>query len=326
MDADAAAEPTDAVGLADRLPGWVVVYLKGVAMGVADSVPGVSGGTIALVTGIYERLVTAIAAADPRVLAHALRLHDAGERAALVTDLREMDVPFLLVLGAGIVTAVVVATQGLAVALEEHTTLTHAFFFGLIGASAVVLYGEVSLGTPRRVALAAVGVLAAALLTGETAASVPHTAPFVFVAGAIAITAMILPGVSGAFLLLVLGQYEFMVETLEGAIDAVAALAGGGRPDALLGPATTIATFVAGAVVGLLTVAHAIRWALDRYRQATLTLLVSLMAGGLRLPAERVADAWAGTPASAAAVALAAAAGAAAVLALDRYTDDLDYA
>ncbi len=326
MAADADAQ-ADATGTAEttRLPGWVVVYLKGVAMGLADSVPGVSGGTIALVTGIYERLVTAIASADPRIVTHALRPHDGAERAALLDGLHEMDLPFLLVLGTGIGSAVVVASQGLAVALETHTGLTYAFFFGLIAASAAVLSGEVSLATPRRATLAAVGVLAAAVLTGETAASAPHTAPVLFVTGAIAITAMVLPGVSGAFLLIVLGQYEFMVETLEAFVDAVAGLATGGRPAALVDPATVVVVFGAGAGVGLLTVAHAIRWALDRYRAATLTLLVSLMVGGLRLPAQRVLASDPTTPAAAAGVVAAATVGAGAVLALDRYTEDLGY-
>lgn len=325
-DPDVAAEPTGTVPAAERVPGWVVVYLKGVAMGTADSVPGVSGGTIALVVGIYERLVTAIAAVDPAVLRHALRPHDAGERAALAADLREMDVPFLLALGAGIVTALVVVARGMDVALESHTALTYGFFFGLIGASVVVLYGEVSVDTPRRVLLAVAGFLAAFALTGETAAGAPHSPVVLFAVGAVAATAMVLPGVSGAFLLVVFGQYDYMVGLLSELTDRVAAVPTGGDPAAVVEPATTAATFAAGAAVGLLTVAHVIRWALDRYRGATLTLLVSLMAGGLRLPVERVLEAGAGGPAAIGAVVLAAAVGGAAVLALDRYTDDLDYA
>jgi len=317
------AETTVEAGEGSVLPWWLSVYLKGAAMGAADTVPGVSGGTVALIVGVYERLVTAITELDPLAVFLLGDIHTRAGRAALIDRLREMEVPFLLALGGGIATAVVTLSRVLEFALEEHPGPTFAFFFGLIAASAVVLYGEVDVGTPRRLAVGVVGVVVAFLLTGPISGALPSTLPVVFLAGAIAVTAMVLPGISGSFLLLVLGQYEFMVTTLGDFVDAVLAAVTGGGTD-LASTGSVVVTFCAGAVVGLLTVAHVIRWALDHYRAATLTFLVSLMVGALRLPAREILDAT--TRFSAATVALllgAGLVGAVLVLGLDHITADL---
>ncbi|WP_254821807.1 DUF368 domain-containing protein [Haloglomus halophilum] len=305
------------------LPWWLSVYLKGAAMGAADTVPGVSGGTVALIVGVYERLVTAITELDPLAVLLLGDIHTRAGRAALIDRLREMEVPFLLALGGGIATAVVTLSRVLEFALEEHPGPTFAFFFGLIAASAVVLYGEVDVGTPRRLAVGVVGVVVAFLLTGPISGALPSTLPVVFIAGSIAVTAMVLPGISGSFLLLVLGQYEFMVTTLGDFVDAVLAAVTGGGTD-LASTGSVVVTFCAGAVVGLLTVAHVIRWALDHYRAATLTFLVSLMVGALRLPAREIFDATTRFSAETAAVLLGAGlVGGALVLGLDHITADL---
>jgi putative membrane protein len=302
------------------------VYLKGAAMGAADTIPGVSGGTIALITGIYERFVRALTRLDPRILRHVPRLHRAEGRRDLLADLREMDFFFLVALGLGVLTAVVTLSRVVHAALVGFRAGTFAFFFGLIAASAVVLYDAVDVSTPGQGGAALVGFVFAFLVAGVSGASaVPHDLPVVFVAGAVGITAMVLPGISGAFILLLLGQYTYLTGTLSDFVDAILATATGGS-GALVSLGTVVAVFVAGAAVGILTVAHVIRRALDTYRAATLAFLVSLMVGSLRLPAVEVAEnvaVW--TPASAAAVTAAGLVGAVAVLALDRYTEDLDY-
>ena len=207
----------------------------------------------------------------------------------------------------------------LEVALEEYTALTFAFFFGLIAASAIVLYGEVRVNTPGRVAAAVAGFVLAFLLTGQVTAILPNTPLVVFFAGTIAISAMILPGISGSFLLLVFGQYEYVVRTLRQFTDAVVALDG----PTLLADGSVLAAFAAGAGVGLLTISRVIEWALEHYRAATLTFLVSLMVGALRLPVERVAGATPEfTVAVSAPLLVAALVGGGAVLALDHYTED----
>jgi len=299
------------------LPGAVVVYLKGIAMGTADAVPGVSGGTIALITGIYERLIAAITSLDPRVLAAVAGARTAAGRRRLRTRLREMDVPFLLALGTGLATAIVVVARGVEAALEAVPGLTYAFFFGLIGASAVVLYERRWLARPRLLGASAAGFTIAVLIAGATATGgVGHGLPILFGAGTIAIAGMVLPGISGAFLLLLLGQYEYMAERLNAVVDG---LATGVPRDAVV----DIAGFLAGAAVGLFTIAYGVRWALARDRAATLAFLVSLMVGALRLPVREVGAAtetW--TPTAVGAVAGAVAVGAGVVLALDAATED----
>lgn len=313
-----------------RWRAWLTVYLKGAFMGAADTVPGVSGGTIALITGIYDRLIAAITALDPWILAHVPRLHTAEGRTALWADLVEMDLPFLLVLGAGIATSVVAFSSLMhrAVTTPALAAPTFAFFFGLIAASAVVLYAHVAVDTPGRVAVGVAGFAFAWVVSGGTA-SAGATAPptgVVFLAGAVAVTAMILPGISGAFILLLLGLYEFMSGVPGDFVGTLLAVANGDDVGALADPGVPLVAFLSGAVVGLLTVAHAVRWALDRYREATLTFLVALMVGALRAPAREIranVDAW--TPTAAAVVGLAALLGVALVLGLDYYTDDLEY-
>ena len=137
---------------------------------------------------------------------------------------------------------------------------------------------------------------------------------------------MVLPGVSGAFFLLVLGQYEYLAGVLSEFVDGVIALANGESFAPVVEAGTVVAVFGVGAVIGLFTMAHVVRRALDRYRIATLAFLVSLMVGALRLPIERVYANLGDSAAASPGIALAAAvAGAGAVVVLDRYTDDLEY-
>jgi len=307
----------------DRLRALGGIYLRGLAMGAADAVPGVSGGTIALITGIYERLIAAITAVEPgrlRRIAGGLR---ADGQTDAVAALRELDAAFLAALGAGILTAVVSVLRLVSVLLEAVPVATYGFFFGLIGASAAVLYSEVSLATRGRRLVAIAGVGIAFGLSGYAATALGSSPPIVFVAGAVAVTAMVLPGVSGSLLLLMLGQYDYMSTTLSTFTDGLVAAARGGGTTALAETAPTISVFLAGGVVGLFTVAHAVRWALDQYRKATLVFLVSLIVGALRAPIEQTgialseaSRAW--TPAAIAVFAVVAVAGAAVVVGVDR--------
>ncbi|WP_255196033.1 DUF368 domain-containing protein [Halorarius litoreus] len=305
--------------------GYLAIYLKGTFMGAADAVPGVSGGTIALIVGVYERLIGAITALDPRVLEHVPRLHTREGRAALSRDLLDMDVPFLLALGGGIVTSLLLVSGLMHVAVTEFPVPTYAFFFGLIAASAVVLRDEVSVDSLGRIAAGVVGFTLAFLVSGVAEGALPSTLPVLLGAGAVAISAMILPGISGSFILLLLGQYEFMTGVAGGlSSDVQAALGGNTAP--LVDSLAVVGTFGVGAVVGLLTVAHVVKYALAHYRKATLTFLVALMIGALRAPGRRIVgnvEAW--TPDVLGLVVVAALVGAALVVGLDAVTGDIDY-
>ncbi|WP_232688590.1 DUF368 domain-containing protein [Halobacterium zhouii] len=306
---------------------WAGVYLKGAAMGAADAVPGVSGGTIALITGIYERLVGAIAALDPAEAVMLLELlphlTSADGRAEFASTLREMDVPFLVMLAVGVLTAVLTVANLVEIARHEYTAITFAFFLGLIAASVVVLLSEVSLDTTGRVTAGIVGFAVAFALSGAGQGSLLSASlPLVFVAGAIAICAMVLPGVSGSLLLLTFGLYATMTNAVSEATDAVLA----GNLGAASAPVTTLVVFSLGALLGVLTFARVVEWAFDHYRAATLTFLVALMAGALRAPAIKITEATgAWTLETGVPVLVAALVGAGLVLVLDATTDDLDY-
>ncbi len=316
-------EPTDTGG---GLRAWLTIYLKGAAMGAADTVPGVSGGTIALITGVYERFITAIAALDPRLLGRLRGVGSRQGRRRLWQTIRETDLPFLVVLGLGAITSLVVLSRFMHTAVVDYPAATYAFFFGLIAASAVVLYGEMHYEGLPTVGGSVAGFLVGFVVAGGAEATpVEPGLSVVFLVGAVTITALVLPGVSGAFILLLLGQYTYLTGVLESFVDGLLAAATGGAPAGLADGAAVVAAFAGGAVIGLLSVANAIRWALDRQRAATLAFLVSLMVGSLRMPIERVLSSvgtW--TASSAALVVVPAVVGGVAVIALDRYTDDLD--
>lgn len=268
------------------------VYLRGLCMGVADAIPGVSGGTIALITGIYERLITAVTAVTPkqiqRVLLGVLAPHRPETRQRAREALIEVDAVFLIALVGGVVSAVVTVAGTVEFAVEHYPVPTFGFFLGLIGASAVVLALDVTLDAPMDFAAGALGFILAFFVSGQAANGLGHALPVVFLAGAIAVSAMILPGISGSLLLLLIGQYTYMIETLSGLRAGLVAIATGGAAESLVRSTTIAGVFVGGALVGLFTVAHAVRYALDRRRQATLAFLVMLIVGALRAPIIRI--------------------------------------
>ena len=277
----AAADPDDSKPEPESL---VSVYLKGVAMGAADAVPGVSGGTIALIAGIYDRMLGAITAFDLELVRTAFNRQDAAHRARMAGVVGALDLKFLLVLGVGILSAVVGLAGPITVALDEYPALMFAFFFGLIGASALALAGDLSLRSGSQLLSGVAGVSVAFLLTGDSGATLTHNPAVLFGSGAIAISAMVLPGISGSFLLLLLGQYEFVFGTLAAFISSVS----NANPGQILEHGVVIVTFGTGAVVGLLTTARIVKAALNRARALTLTFLISLMLGALRLPVARI--------------------------------------
>ncbi|WP_020221765.1 DUF368 domain-containing protein [Halarchaeum acidiphilum] len=199
----------------------VRVYLRGVAMGAADAVPGVSGGTIALITGIYARLIDAVAGLDPRaflaLVGPVVRAPvDAAARRTVRDELVRMDVPFLCVLAVGVVSAVVTVANVVQYALSAYPVATYAFFFGLVLASVLLLASDVRLGTPRHAVVAVVGFALAFVASGPAQSHLPANPLTTFLVGALAICAMVLPGISGSLILLTLGEYD----RLTGAVHA----------------------------------------------------------------------------------------------------------
>ena len=184
------------------------IFLRGVAMGAADLVPGVSGGTIALITGIYTRLIAAIASVGPSTLSLLLR--------GRVSDAwKAIDGPFLLVLGAGIATAVIGLASLLDWLLQHFPLPLWAAFLGLVLASALSLVKQnYRLWSSKEWPLFIIGIGVAVFVGLTQAVQLPITPWGVFLAGSVAICAMILPGISGSFLLLLMGMYQVVISAV----------------------------------------------------------------------------------------------------------------
>jgi putative membrane protein len=304
----------------------VSVYLKGFVMGSAATVPGVSGGTLALILGIYDRFIRALTAFDGQLMRLAVGLHRSEGRTRFWAVAREQDLPFLIVLFGGVVTAVLTLARVISAALDAAPGPMFALFGGLIAASAFVLFERGWLIRPQQAVAAVAGFTVAFVVAGASGAGLfPETLPVVFLAAAIAISGMVLPGLSGSFLLLLLGQYEYLTTVAGRLTDHAGALLSGTVPDKLVGDLAVVATFGLGALVGFFTTAHAVRAALERNPGATFAFLVSLMLGALHYPLIRIAEETDPSPLPLTVVALAALAGAALVLVFDYFTQDLEY-
>lgn len=232
------------------------LFLKGMAMGAADVVPGVSGGTIAFITGIYEELVNALKSADWE----ALKMLFSGKFQAAWLHINGS---FLLVLFSGILTSIFSMANLVSWLLEQHPKILWAYFFGLILASVVMLAQQVNLRKwPHFVALL-VGAGLAFELTRMTAISISPSGWVIAACGALAICAMILPGISGSFILLLLGMYEPILTAVK-SFDL-----------------QTLSLFALGCATGLMSFSRLLSWLLNRYHQLTLAVLTGFIVGSL---------------------------------------------
>jgi len=235
---------------------WAVLYAKGLAMGLADLVPGVSGGTIAFISGIYDELLGTIAGLKFGLIGGLRRI-------GILGTWREANLSFLVVLAGGIVTSAVLFAGTLHWLLENKPIELWAFFFGLVAASIPLVGRYVGTWTPTTWAFAGAGAAFAAFLTSLPPLVQSDAPVFLAVCGAIAVCAMILPGISGSFILLILGAYAPVIAAIKG-FDLV-----------------RIAAFGAGMVVGLLGFSRVLRWLLDRHRGPTLAILTGFLLGSL---------------------------------------------
>lgn len=267
----------------EKYRDFLTIYLKGMTMGAADAVPGVSGGTIALITGIYERLISAITSVTKLSFMSVLKSLRERDYGSVKEQLEDVDAWFLMVLGAGIVTSIFLVLNLMHFMLSAFPVQTYGFFFGLIAISAVVLYDEVDLSTRRSKLAAITGFIMAFALSGYGATSLGNSLPVIFLAGTIAISAMILPGISGSLILFILGQYEYLSAALSQFTDSIIQIRETGI-EGLIDTAPPILVFILGAIVGLFSIANLVKKALEDYRKATMTFLVSLIVGALRAP------------------------------------------
>ncbi len=239
-----------------RLSDYLLISLKGIAMGAADAVPGVSGGTIAFISGIYEELINTISHVN-------LSLFKTLRNDGFLAFWKALNGNFLVALLLGIIISFVSFMRLAKYLIEYHPVLIWSFFFGLIIASIYFVGKQINKWHLPTILALIIGTVVAFYITTLPSSASNESPFFLFIAGAIAICAMILPGISGSFILLVLGAYKTLSDAFH---------------DFDL---KRIALFAGGALVGLLSFSHVLKWLFKNYHNVTLALLTGFIFGSL---------------------------------------------
>ena len=247
----------------------LIIFLKGMLMGAVDTLPGVSGGTVAFITGIYERLIFGIKDIDFAFIEFGLK----GQWKKAKENFLKIDFEFFIPLSLGITCSFLILARVLHTVLSTQPAIAYAFFFGLIAGSARVIFKSVSLREPRSLFAFIFGIIFAVLFVSLGTLQTEHSPPIIFMSTIIASSAMLLPGISGSFMLLFLGQYDFII----GAVNNL----------------NLFIIFIAsaGGFVGFITFSRVLAYLLKRHRNTVLATLTGLILGSLKLPFERVVNA-----------------------------------
>lgn len=241
---------------------YVTLFCKALLMGMADLIPGVSGGTVAFVTGIYEDLLDAISSINKDVLSKLLQFK-------FKEVLQTVHLRFLVTLFSGILLAIFSLATLMHYFMTSHSILTWSVFLGLIAASTLVIFRQ--LDHPfewRNITSLIVGTVVAYVVVSLIPVTTPEHLSFIFLCGLISISAMILPGLSGSFLLLILGKYEYIT----GAVKA----------PFVEGNFLILITFALGSVVGALGFTRVLNWFLKHYRSETMAALTGILLGSMK--------------------------------------------
>ncbi|PWL38337.1 DUF368 domain-containing protein [Flagellimonas aquimarina] len=239
-----------------QLLDYVFITLKGIAMGAADVVPGVSGGTIAFISGIYEELISSINNIN---LSLFITLRKEG--AKVFWD--KVNGNFLLALFSGIFISVLSLAKFLSWLLENQPILLWSFFFGLVLASIFFVGKEIKRWSAGTIIIFIIGAAMAYFITELPPNENVNSLPYLFLSGALAVCAMILPGISGAFILVLLGSYKTILDAVH-------------ERDVKI-----VITVALGAVFGLLSFARLLKWMFSHYKNITLALLTGFILGSL---------------------------------------------
>ena len=247
-----------------KLKDYLMIGVKGACMGAADVIPGVSGGTIAFITGIYDEFVGSIA----RIDAEAVKMLFKGK----VRDFwNHINGWFILSIVLGIGTSVVALAGLMQMLLSDHPIQTWAFFFGLIVASSIFILRGISGWKALEGGLLVFGIILGVVVCTLSPTETPDALWFIFLSGSIAICAMILPGISGSFILLILGKYQYIMGTITELVSGVDM----GKNLLIMG------MFMTGAVVGILGFSKFLNWLLARWNKETLIVLAGFIIGSL---------------------------------------------
>lgn len=247
-----------------KFKDYIMIGVKGACMGAADVIPGVSGGTIAFIMGIYDEFVGSIASIN----SEAVRKLFKGEFRAFW---KHINGNFLLSLVLGIGVSVITIAGLMQILLNDYPIQTWAFFFGLIVASSIFILRGISGWKVREALFLVVGVILGIVVCTLSPTQTPDGLWFIFLSGAIAICAMVLPGISGSFILLILGKYQFIMSTISDFVSGVDM----GRNLIIL------IVFILGAVTGIISFSKFLHWLLARWHKETLIVLAGFIIGSL---------------------------------------------
>lgn len=243
---------------------YLMVTIKGICMGAADVIPGVSGGTIAFMTGIYEDLVGSI----NNINTTALKLLFTGK---FKQFWKHVNGNFLLSLVTGILISILSLAKLMQYLLNHQPIQTWSFFFGLIVASSIFILKGIKAWKVKDFVMLVFGIILGVVVCTLSPTETPDGLWFILICGAIAICAMILPGISGSFILLILGKYEYMMGTIADIVSGK-----GNLMDFI-----TVIVFVIGAVAGIIAFSKFLHWLLQHYHRETLLVMAGFIIGSL---------------------------------------------
>lgn len=243
---------------------YLTTAIKGVCMGAADVIPGVSGGTIAFITGIYDTFVTSL----NNLNITAVKLLLSGK---FKDFWRYINGGFLVALFSGIILSVLSLAHLMQYLLGAHPIETWGFFFGLIIASSIFILKGIKGWKVSSILLVIFGVALGATVCTLSPTHTPDALWFIFISGMLAISAMILPGISGSFILLILGKYQYIMERISELTTGIEVASN----------LVVIATFVVGCVIGLLSFSKFLHWLLSKYQKGTILVMAGFILGSL---------------------------------------------
>ena len=226
----------------------IKIFIKGFAMGTVDIIPGISGGTMALILGIYQKIIDEL-------------------KMISFKNIKKINYGFLIPLFLGIIIAIISLARIIHYLLENHSIYLYSFFFGLIIASIFIILPK-NFYKNKKFLFVILGFLIAWFISGSASINTANNYLNIFLSGAIAICAMILPGISGSFILLILGKYEFMISVLKNPF--------------VNNNLIYIIVFVAGCIIGLLSFVRLLSYTFKKYYNISLAILIGFMAGALR--------------------------------------------
>jgi len=251
----------------------IILFLKGFLMGICDLIPGISGGTIAFITGIYERLISAVKSISPKLFYDFFMfIFKKENKLDLIEDIKKLDLYFLISVLFGIISAILLGSRIIDFLLENYFIYTISFFIGLILASSKIIFSYIKDHKLKNRLFGIIGFVLGILLIFLVPVNASPSLGYVFFGGLIAISAMFLPGISGAFILLIMGLYEFMINVLQ-------------NISANFGYLTV---FLLGIILGAFIISRVISFVLTKHKCKTLYLLLGLVIGSLSIPIKRI--------------------------------------